>query len=188
MPSKQIEAVKALKGNWRAALAANPQMPLHEWRDMIECWPVLTSEPGAVDYIETRAGGVPAMWTVPKGSADDRVILSLHGGGFAAGSMYTHSQALWPHRKAGGTSHHFARVFLPILSRACVPHILYTDYFQALTSLIMELSFVAPWFRLNRLHGSSTKPGACMTVTSGLRAFCKLNLPAPTRDRIGYRF
>jgi acetyl esterase/lipase len=30
------------------------------------------------------------MWAKPKGCAEDRVLLSLHGGGFIGGSMYTH--------------------------------------------------------------------------------------------------
>ncbi len=90
MTSKQIEAVSNLYRSWGAALAANPSMPLDEWRDMIEGWIVLTAEPGNVDYIETDAGGVPAMWAIPKDSAEDRVILSIHGGGFVTGSIYTH--------------------------------------------------------------------------------------------------
>jgi epsilon-lactone hydrolase len=90
MSSKQIEAVNSLYRSWGATLAANPSMPLDEWRDMIEGWVVLAAEPGNVDYIETDVGGVPAMWAIPKDSAEDRVILSLHGGGFVTGSMYTH--------------------------------------------------------------------------------------------------
>jgi epsilon-lactone hydrolase len=34
--------------------------------------------------------GLPALWVVPKGSAEDRVILCLHGGGFLTGSIFTH--------------------------------------------------------------------------------------------------
>jgi hypothetical protein len=52
-------------------------MPLDERRDLIEHWADVTAEPGGVDYIETDAGGVPAMWAVPKGCAQDRVILCL---------------------------------------------------------------------------------------------------------------
>ena len=43
-----------------------------------------------MDYIETDAGGVPALWAVPKGCAEDRVLLCSHGGGYVVGSMYTH--------------------------------------------------------------------------------------------------
>jgi hypothetical protein len=50
----------------------------------------ITGEPGGVDYIETDAGGVPAMWAAPKSCMQDRVLLGAHGGGYVAGSMYTH--------------------------------------------------------------------------------------------------
>ena len=45
--------------------------------------------PRGVDYIEVDAGGVPAMWAVPKGCAEDRVLLCAHGGGYISGSMFT---------------------------------------------------------------------------------------------------
>jgi len=103
MPSKQIEAVAELYRSWGAGWATNPQMPLDEWRDMIEGWSVLTAEPGGVDYIETQAAGVPAMWAIPKGCAEDRVIIGLHGGGFATGSMYTHRKLFGHIAKTAGT-------------------------------------------------------------------------------------
>jgi len=102
MPSKQIEGVKSLYRSWGAAMAANLEMPLDEWRDMIEGWVVLAAEPGGVDYIETDAGGVPAMWAVPKGCAEDRVVLYLHGGGFVTGSMHTHRKLVGHLAKAIG--------------------------------------------------------------------------------------
>ena len=36
------------------------------------------------------AAGVPGEWIVPPGSADDQVILYLHGGGYVMGSIHTH--------------------------------------------------------------------------------------------------
>jgi acetyl esterase/lipase len=90
MASKQTEALNKLYLEWVAASKANPEMPLDELRQMFEQWERITGEPGAVDYIETDAGGVPAMWAVPKGCAQDRVLLCAHGGGYVAGSMYTH--------------------------------------------------------------------------------------------------
>jgi monoterpene epsilon-lactone hydrolase len=54
-------------------------------------WDILTSEPGSVDYLETNAGGVPALWAVPNGvSDDDPVVLCFHGGGYVGGSMFSH--------------------------------------------------------------------------------------------------
>ena len=87
-PSKQVEEV----GNWwlKIVAASTQHKSMDEARDFGENWASLTAEPGSVDYIETDAGGVPAMWAVPKGCKEDRVILCFHGGGFFSGSMYTH--------------------------------------------------------------------------------------------------
>jgi epsilon-lactone hydrolase len=90
MASPESEALKTLYRGWAAALAANPEMPLDELRLMFEHWGDVTAEPGGVDYIETNAGGVPALWAVPKGCAEDRVVPCLHGGGYVTASMYTH--------------------------------------------------------------------------------------------------
>jgi len=55
-----------------------------------ESWGDLTAEPRGVDYLETEAGGLPAMWAVPKRASTDRVLMCVHGGGFVSGSIYTH--------------------------------------------------------------------------------------------------
>ena len=62
----------------------------------------MTAEPGGVDYIETDAGGVPALWAVPKGCAQDRVLLCSHGGGYVTGSMFTHRKVYGHLAKAIG--------------------------------------------------------------------------------------
>jgi len=113
MSSKQIEAVSNLYRNWGAAMAANPNMSLDEWRDLIEGWVVLTAEPGGVDYIETDAGGIPAMWAIPKDATEDRVILSIHGGGFVTGSMYPSQAICPPHQVHRGSRAHTEFQTLP---------------------------------------------------------------------------
>src|SRR5438132_1697879 len=90
MASKQTEALNALYRGWAAALQANPEMPLDEMRLMLEQWGNITSEPRGVDYIETAASEVAALWAAPKNCAEDRVLLCAHGGGYVAASMYTH--------------------------------------------------------------------------------------------------
>ncbi len=99
-PSKQVEEV----GNWWLKIVA--ESTRHESmdaaRDFGENWAGLTAEPGGVDYIETDAGGVLAMWAVPKGCVEDRVILCFHGGGFFSGSMYTHRKLYGHFAKAIG--------------------------------------------------------------------------------------
>lgn len=83
-------------------MGANPEMTLDEMRDMFDHWGDLTAEPGGVDYLEVDAAGVEAMWAVPKGCSEDRVVLCAHGGGFVAGSMYTHRKVFGHLAKAIG--------------------------------------------------------------------------------------
>jgi acetyl esterase/lipase len=97
MPSKQSEAVRR---HWEAARLARTQ-PDDERPDD-ESWGDLTAEPREVDYLETEAGGRPAMWAVPKRSSPDRVLLCIHGGGFISGSIYTHRKMFGHLAKATG--------------------------------------------------------------------------------------
>jgi epsilon-lactone hydrolase len=90
MASKQSEQLITLYKGFVAALEVNPEMPLDELRALLGHMGDVTGEPGAVDYIETDAGGVPALWAVPKRCAEDRVLLCSHGGGYVVGSMFTH--------------------------------------------------------------------------------------------------
>ena len=59
-------------------------------REHDQRWGDVASEPGGVDYLETEAAGVRALWLVPARRVDGKVLLCLHGGGFIGGSMYTH--------------------------------------------------------------------------------------------------
>ncbi|WP_440088964.1 alpha/beta hydrolase [Streptosporangium sp. LJ11] len=97
MPSKQSEAVKR---HWAAIRAASERPDADQPDD--ESWGNLTAEPRDVDYIETEAGGLPAMWAVPKRAAEDRVLLCMHGGGFISGSIYTHRKLFGHLAKATG--------------------------------------------------------------------------------------
>jgi monoterpene epsilon-lactone hydrolase len=90
MASKQSEQLVTVYKGWMALFAANPEMPLDEMRGLLGHMGDITGEPGGVDYIETSAGGVPALWAVPKGCTEDRVLLCSHGGGYVTGSMFTH--------------------------------------------------------------------------------------------------
>ncbi len=65
-------------------------------------WTALTGEPGGVDYIEVDAGGVPALWVLPKDADERRVLFYAHGGGFIGGSIYTHRKLVGHLAKAVG--------------------------------------------------------------------------------------
>ena len=102
MPSPQSAPLVAHYRQSNANAARVPPLPLDEGRDFTEHWGDVTAEPGAVDYLEVDAAGVPAMWAAPHGAADDRVLLCLHGGGFVGGSMYTHRKMFAHLAKAAG--------------------------------------------------------------------------------------
>ena len=76
MASRQSEAVRELYAGW-------PRTRLNGKEQDNEPWGDLTRDPGGVDYIETCADGVPAMWVIPKEAAGDRVLLCIHGAGSA---------------------------------------------------------------------------------------------------------
>ena len=101
MPSKQSEAVRR---HW-AAVRRSSQLPPDEQPDSDsadDAWGALTAEPRGVDYIETDAAGVTALWAAPKRSAADRVLLCMHGGGFIGGSIYSHRKLFGHLAKATG--------------------------------------------------------------------------------------
>jgi epsilon-lactone hydrolase len=97
MPSKQSEAVRR---RWQASRLAMVQPGFEPPDD--ESWGDLTAEPREVDYLETEAGGLPAMWAVPKRASTDRVLMCIHGGGFIGGSIYTHRKMFGHLAKAAG--------------------------------------------------------------------------------------
>lgn len=100
MPSKQSEA------NKRHYETSAAQPPSPDPLDNIEYhdihWTALTAEPGGVDYLETTAAGARSLWVVPHGADASRVILYSHGGGFVAGSIYTHRKLVGHLAKAAG--------------------------------------------------------------------------------------
>jgi monoterpene epsilon-lactone hydrolase len=97
MPSKESEAVRR---RWEASRLAMVQPGFEAPDD--ESWGDLTAEPRGVDYLETEAGGLPAMWAVPKHARTDRVLMCIHGGGFLGGSIYTHRKMYGHLAKATG--------------------------------------------------------------------------------------
>jgi acetyl esterase/lipase len=102
MASKQSDQLVRAYQGILAQFAENPEMPLDEMRAVFEHMGDTTAEPRGVDYSETVAGGVPALWAVPKGCAEDRVLLCSHGGGYVVGSMFTHRKVYAHFAKAIG--------------------------------------------------------------------------------------
>jgi monoterpene epsilon-lactone hydrolase len=137
-----------------------------------EQWDVLTAEPGGVDYLETDAGGTPAMWAVPKGCADDRVLLCIHGGGFVGGSVHTHRKMFAHLAKAAGVR--ALLVGYPLLPEGVhpVPVDRVTDAYGWLLD---------QGFRAERTAFAGDSAGGTLAVTAQVRAKERgLPLPAAT--------
>lgn len=100
MPSRQSLANKVHYETM--AKDTQPKTPdeMREYNDIH--WTGLTAEPGGVDYVETDAGEIPAMWIEPKGASKGSVIFYAHGGGFVGGSIYTHRKLVGHLAKAAG--------------------------------------------------------------------------------------
>jgi acetyl esterase/lipase len=86
-----MDAIREMYARW----AAGDMGEDDQWGDV-------TAEPRGVDYAEVSADGVPAMWLVPHGAGPEAVIVALHGGGFVAGSLYTHRKLYGHLAKAAG--------------------------------------------------------------------------------------
>ena len=171
MASPGAEELKTFLRNWAAALAARPDMPLEELRRLFEHWGDVTAEPGGVDYLETDARGVPALWAVPKGCAEDRVMLCLHGGGYVTASMYTH-------RKVYG---HLAKA---IGCRALIPHYRRAPEYPH-PAPVDDAAVAYGWLLDQRIAPGSIaltgdSAGGALAVTTLLRAR-ERDLPMPAR-------
>nr|AAR99067.1 putative caprolactone hydrolase [Brachymonas petroleovorans] len=102
MASPESQDLVNLYKGWVAAMQAQPDMPLEGIRKLFSHWGDVTVDPPGVDYIEVDVAGIPAMWAIPKNSAQDRALLCSHGGGYVVGSMYTHRKLFGHIAKAVG--------------------------------------------------------------------------------------
>src|SRR5258707_14720145 len=88
-----------------AARTSKPDLDLATMRDINEGVHVCGTEPEGVTYAEVDAGGVPALWCVPKGSDPERVLLHSHNGGDCGlKTDYHHSPAADRCAPARGTA------------------------------------------------------------------------------------
>lgn len=90
MASLESQALSDLYREWARRQVAEAPMPIDVMRDMFSHWGDVTGEPGCIDYIETDINGMLGMWIKPKAANADTVLLCAHGGGYVAGSIYTH--------------------------------------------------------------------------------------------------
>lgn len=79
-----------LRLRWARLRAKPPSLErLMEGREMFEAVAAMLGPPPDVVLVPVDADGVPAEWTTDQGSREDAVVLYLHGGGYAMGSVNT---------------------------------------------------------------------------------------------------
>lgn len=102
MASRESEALADFYRNWAGRMAANPEMPIEQFREMFEEWATVTAEPDGVTYEEATLDGIPALWARPAPQQQDCVLLCFHGGGYATGSRASHRKMFGHVAKAAG--------------------------------------------------------------------------------------
>ena len=90
MASPESEVLADLYRDWGRRMAADPEMPIDQFRDMFEEWATVTAEPADVAYEETAIGGIPALWARPASHRQDVLLICFHGGGYVTGSRVSH--------------------------------------------------------------------------------------------------
>jgi acetyl esterase/lipase len=86
MASLEVETLIALLRENRMFAGASIESYRASMDSIIESMPVKED----VRFESVEAGGVPAEWTRVDGTAEDRILLYFHGGGYCVGSPATH--------------------------------------------------------------------------------------------------
>ena len=87
---------------WAVEMAAHPDMSTQLLRIVFDDWQRATAEPEGVTYEHTEIGGVPGILVQPLDGDASRLLLLMHGGGFALGSSASHRKLAGHLAKACG--------------------------------------------------------------------------------------
>ena len=90
MASPESGVLADLYRDWGKRMAADPEMPIDEFRAMFEEWATITAEPADVAYEDTAIDGIPALWVRPASHRPDVLLICFHGGGYVTGSIASH--------------------------------------------------------------------------------------------------
>ncbi|MGW1158623.1 alpha/beta hydrolase [Streptomyces sp. NPDC002513] len=89
---------------WAVEMTTHPDMSTSLLRILFDDWQRATAEPEGVTYQHTEIGGVPGILVTPLGADSSRVLLVMHGGGFALGSSASHRKLAGHLAKACGVT------------------------------------------------------------------------------------
>ena len=100
MTSKQNKEMVEFFAATMARVLSNSDLTI--MRDILEGFHLASCEPEDVTYAEVSVGAVRALWCIPNGCNNDRVLLYGHGGGTVFFSMHTDRKAAAHLAKATG--------------------------------------------------------------------------------------
>ena len=86
MPSSEAQAVLKLNNDLRDAWLADPNYNFDDFRRIFDAWFAQFAIPAGTSVAAVDCGGVPCLWVDAPGSAQDRVIVHFHSGGYLMGS------------------------------------------------------------------------------------------------------
>jgi monoterpene epsilon-lactone hydrolase len=86
MPSNETPAILKLNNELRDAWLADPNYTFDDFRRIFDAWFTQFAIPEGTSVAAVNCGGVPCLWIDAPGSAQDRVIVHFHSGGYLMGS------------------------------------------------------------------------------------------------------
>ncbi len=90
MPSAEAEAVLQLNRDLREAWLADPTYTFDDMRRIFEEWLAQFAIPEGTLITPVECNGVPCLWVDAPGSAQDRVVVHFHSGGYLMGSAHAY--------------------------------------------------------------------------------------------------
>jgi monoterpene epsilon-lactone hydrolase len=88
MPSNEAEGVLQLNRDLREAWLANPNYTFDDMRRIFEEWLAQFAIPEGTRITPVHCNGVPCLWADAPASAQDRVVVHFHSGGYLMGSAH----------------------------------------------------------------------------------------------------
>ena len=89
MPSIQHRLIRTTLGTIVGAIRGN-EMSIRTLRRMTDLGALMFFMPWGVEREQIKIDHIPAEWIIPKTADHNKVLLYLHGGGYAVGSKQTH--------------------------------------------------------------------------------------------------
>ena len=89
MPTLQHRLIRSTLGTIVGSIRGQ-EMNIPQLRNVMDMGSIAFFLPWGVETENFRLGHIPCQWVIPRNANHDKVILYLHGGGYAVGSTQTH--------------------------------------------------------------------------------------------------